>query len=80
MTLNNIGLVYNSLGDKQKALDFYSQALPLHRAVGDRNGEAHAQQHRPGLLFAGREAEGARFLTLRRCRFCAQSVIAVEKQ
>jgi CHAT domain-containing protein/tetratricopeptide (TPR) repeat protein len=40
MTLNNIGLVYNSLGDNQKALDFYAQSLPLRRAVGDRNGEA----------------------------------------
>jgi CHAT domain-containing protein/tetratricopeptide (TPR) repeat protein len=40
MTLNNIGLVYNSLGDNRKAQDFYAQALPLRRATGDRNGEA----------------------------------------
>jgi CHAT domain-containing protein len=39
-TLNNIGLVYDDLGEKQKALDFYNQALPLFRAVGDRGGEA----------------------------------------
>ncbi|MBW4613292.1 MAG: CHAT domain-containing protein [Desmonostoc vinosum HA7617-LM4] len=39
-TLNNIGLVYNLLGDKQKALLFYNQALPILRAVGDREGEA----------------------------------------
>jgi len=39
-TLNNIGLVYNSLGKKQKALEFFNQALPLLRAVGDRGGEA----------------------------------------
>uniref|UniRef100_UPI0026025A45 CHAT domain-containing protein n=1 Tax=uncultured Nostoc sp. TaxID=340711 RepID=UPI0026025A45 len=39
-TLNNIGLVYDDLGEKQKALDFYNQALPLWRAVGDRSGEA----------------------------------------
>ena len=39
-TLNNIGAVYDALGDKRKALDFYEQALPLQRQVGDRGGEA----------------------------------------
>ncbi|VXD11466.1 hypothetical protein PL9631_1030054 [Planktothrix paucivesiculata PCC 9631] len=39
-TLNNIGLVYDSLGEKQKALEYLNQALPLFRAVGDRGGEA----------------------------------------
>ncbi|MEH1890660.1 MAG: CHAT domain-containing tetratricopeptide repeat protein, partial [Nostoc sp.] len=39
-TLNNIGGVYDALGQKQKALEFYNQALPLRRAVGDRSGEA----------------------------------------
>jgi CHAT domain-containing protein/Tfp pilus assembly protein PilF len=39
-TLTSIGLVYDSLGEKQKALEFYNQALPLRRAVGDRGGEA----------------------------------------
>jgi CHAT domain-containing protein/tetratricopeptide (TPR) repeat protein len=39
-TLNNIGHVYDALGEKQKALDYYQQALPLRRAVGDRAGEA----------------------------------------
>jgi tetratricopeptide (TPR) repeat protein len=40
ITLNSIGLVYSDLGEKQKALDFYNQALPILRAVGDRGGEA----------------------------------------
>jgi len=40
ITLNNIGGVYDALGEKQKALDFYNQALPIRRAVGDRGGEA----------------------------------------
>ncbi|AKG23306.1 CHAT domain-containing protein [Calothrix sp. 336/3] len=40
-TLNNIGFVYNSLGEKQEALKYYNQALPLYRAVGDRGGEAN---------------------------------------
>ena len=46
-TLNNIGGVYDGLGEKQKALDYYNQALPIRRAVGDsealrrnRRGEA----------------------------------------
>jgi tetratricopeptide (TPR) repeat protein len=40
MTLNNIGAVYDSLGEKQRALDYHNQALPLRRTVGDRRGEA----------------------------------------
>ncbi|HEU0185520.1 MAG TPA: CHAT domain-containing protein, partial [Blastocatellia bacterium] len=36
----NIGAVYRSLGETQKALEKYNEALPLMRAVGDRRGEA----------------------------------------
>ena len=39
-TLNNIGQVYSDLGENQKALQFYNQALLILRAVGDRRGEA----------------------------------------
>ena len=39
-TLNNIGIVYSDLGEKQKALEYFNQALPILRAVGDRSGEA----------------------------------------
>ncbi len=39
-TLSNIGLVYDSLGEKQKALDYYNQALPIVRLLGNRAGEA----------------------------------------
>ena len=39
-TLSNIGNVYYALGEKQKALEFYNQALPIRRSVGDRSGEA----------------------------------------
>ncbi len=40
VTLNNIGRVYDALGEKQKALSHYNQSLPLSRAVGDRVQEA----------------------------------------
>ncbi|MEG3917858.1 CHAT domain-containing protein [Microcoleus sp. T3_A4] len=39
-TLNNIGLAYNDLGEKQKAKEYLNQALPLFRAMGDRTKEA----------------------------------------
>jgi tetratricopeptide (TPR) repeat protein len=37
---NNIGAVYDGLGDRQRALEYYQQALPIAREVGDRAGEA----------------------------------------
>src|SRR5919202_634643 len=40
VTLNSIGRVYDALGEKQKALEFYNQSLPLTRATGDKVGEA----------------------------------------
>src|ERR1039457_6630285 len=40
LCLYDIGSVYYALGEKQKALDYHGQALPLYRAVGDRSGEA----------------------------------------
>lgn len=33
-------MVYKSLGDYQKALDYYNQALTMIRVVGNRSGEA----------------------------------------
>ena len=38
--LNNIGLVYDNLGERRRALEYYEQALPIRREVGDRSGEA----------------------------------------
>ena len=35
-TLSNIGAVYDALSEKQKALDYFQQALSLSRAMGDR--------------------------------------------
>ncbi len=37
---NVLGLVYTTLGDKPVALDFFNQALPLYRQIGDKRGEA----------------------------------------
>jgi tetratricopeptide (TPR) repeat protein len=39
-TLNNIGKVYHSIGDRQKALEYCHKALVLQEAVGDRSGES----------------------------------------
>jgi Tetratricopeptide repeat len=38
-TINNIGEVYQSLGDLWKALEKYNEALPISRAIGDRRVE-----------------------------------------
>jgi CHAT domain-containing protein/Tfp pilus assembly protein PilF len=40
-TLNNIGSVYKDLGENQRALEYYKQALSLHRTVDNRDGEAN---------------------------------------
>ena len=39
-TLNNIGAVYQELGQPQQAFTYYNQALPILKEVGDRNMEA----------------------------------------
>ncbi|MBD2063839.1 CHAT domain-containing protein [Funiculus sociatus GB2-A5] len=39
VTLLGIGKIYDALGEKQKALEFYNQSLPLSRATGDKVGE-----------------------------------------
>ena len=51
-TLNNIGPVYDGLGERQRALDYYGQALPIRREVGDRAGEA-ATLNNIGGVYAG---------------------------
>jgi tetratricopeptide (TPR) repeat protein len=39
-TLNNIGGVYFTIGQPQKTLEYYNQALPILREVGNRDGVA----------------------------------------
>jgi CHAT domain-containing protein/Tfp pilus assembly protein PilF len=41
-TLTSAARVYNSLGDKQRALDYFQRAISLWKAVGDGRGEAKA--------------------------------------
>ena len=40
ISLTAIGAAYRSLGETQKALEKYNEALPIRRAIGDRIGEA----------------------------------------
>ena len=40
-TLHNIGYVYHSLFEIQKALNYLNQSLTLYRKAGDRHGEAN---------------------------------------
>ena len=37
--LNNLGLVYASLGETKRAIQFYEQRLPIAREIGDRRSE-----------------------------------------
>jgi CHAT domain-containing protein len=49
VTLNNIGMVYRSVGETQKALEKFNEALPIRRAVGDRIGEARTLNNIGGV-------------------------------
>jgi CHAT domain-containing protein/Tfp pilus assembly protein PilF len=40
ITLNNIGVAYAALGEREKSLDYYQQALSLRQSIGDKPGEA----------------------------------------
>lgn len=40
LTLNRLGIAYNSLGQPQKALGYYNQALASSKALGDSRNEA----------------------------------------
>jgi tetratricopeptide (TPR) repeat protein len=50
-TLNNIGLVYNYLGQYPKALDYYQQALAIARQIGDRSTEGKTLNN-IGLIYS----------------------------
>ena len=39
--LGNLGLAYSDLGQVEKAIDHYQQALAISREIGDRRGEGN---------------------------------------
>ena len=49
---NNLGNVYRGLGEPQRALEYYGQALPVMRETGDRAGEA-VTLNNIGLVYDG---------------------------
>jgi len=58
-TLDNIGVVYRSLGETRKALEKHNEALPIRRAVGDRSGEALTISNIAWIYWALGEKENA---------------------
>jgi tetratricopeptide (TPR) repeat protein len=50
--LGNLGLAYMDLGETDKAIDHYKQALAVHREIGDRRGEGLGLGNL-GLVYAG---------------------------
>jgi tetratricopeptide (TPR) repeat protein len=61
-TLNNIGKVYDDLGEKQEVLKYYNQALPILRAVGDKGIEASTLNN-IGIVYddLGEKQEGLKY-------------------
>ena len=49
--LNNMGHVFEALGETQKAIDCYAKALPRLKAAGDREGEATTLNNVGSLYF-----------------------------
>ena len=41
-SLTSLGIVYRSLGEYQKAIEFHQQSLAIKREIGDRGGEANS--------------------------------------
>ncbi|HXC31755.1 MAG TPA: CHAT domain-containing tetratricopeptide repeat protein [Verrucomicrobiae bacterium] len=59
VTLNMLGVIYLNLGGREKALDYFSQALPLRRATGDHAGEAATRNNIGAVYEASGEREKA---------------------
>lgn len=54
-TLNNLGLLYSTLGANEKALSFYSLELPIRRELRDVSGEAKTLTNIGGVYNDGDE-------------------------
>ncbi len=52
MCLYNIGFAYSNLGENEKALDYYQEALPIQHALGERLGEG-LTLNGMGLVYQG---------------------------
>lgn len=52
IALNEIGVIYNSLGQIKKAMELIDQALALRREVGDRSGESSSLNNLGAMYFA----------------------------
>ncbi len=62
---NNLGLVYDNLGQKQEALRYYQQALAIRTEVGDRRGEGTTLNNLGAVYDAlGQEQETLRYYQL----------------
>jgi tetratricopeptide (TPR) repeat protein len=59
--LGNLGLDYADLGQVERAVEYYEQALAIAREIGDRRGEAFCSWNL-GLLYE--ETDPARALVL----------------
>jgi|GEM_PF-549471 len=62
-TLNAVGVTYNELGVRQKALESYEEALSLRRSIGDRPGEARTLNNlASNYAAAGQKQQAIEFL------------------
>lgn len=50
--LNNLGVVYNSLGEREKALDYYRQGLAIQQELNNRAGQS-ATLNNAGRIYEG---------------------------
>jgi tetratricopeptide (TPR) repeat protein len=50
-TLNNMGLVYDPLGNYEKALDYHNQALEIREEIGDLRGQGMSLHNIASLLY-----------------------------
>jgi hypothetical protein len=63
ITIGSIGLLHDHRGNWQAALDFYEQALLIHREVEGRLGEAITPRSGPATPGCGRPAAHGRGVT-----------------
>ena len=60
--LHHLGFIADALGEKQRALDYYEQALPLRRQAGDKGGEATTLNNIGGVYYAlGEKAQALQY-------------------